>query len=137
MGHIASEYSGTDQSVRDLFADTLVWDNHLCATLQPGRDEFMAQLSRHKDAGVDVVCLNVGFDGAPAENTFLLLADCRRWLSEHSDKYALVGTAENIETARRAGKLSVCFDLEGGVCLYGQPSMVSLYYELGVRWMLF
>jgi membrane dipeptidase len=137
MGHIAVGHPNADQSLRQLFADTLVWDNHSCATLQPGHDEFMTQLRRHKAAGVDVVCLNVGFDGAPPENTFLLLADCRRWLHEHSKEYALVGSVEEIHQARRANKLAVCFDLEGGNCLYGRPSMVSLYYELGVRWMLF
>jgi membrane dipeptidase len=137
MGHISAEYANVEQSVRELLADSLVWDNHSCVTIQPGHIEFMAQLRRHKAAGVDVVCLNVGFDGAPPEHTFLLLADCRRWLKEHADEYALVGTVAEIESARRANKISVCFDLEGGTCLYGHPNMVSLYYELGVRWMLF
>lgn len=137
MGIISSESQKIDASLRNLFADTLVWDNHSCATLQPGHTEFLEQLRRHKDAGVDVVCLNVGFDGAPPENTFKLLADCRQWLQRNAEGYALAGTVTEIDSARRNHKLAVCFDLEGGVCLYGKPSLVSLYYDLGVRWMLF
>jgi len=137
MGRISHEHHAAPQSVRNLFADTLVWDNHSCATMRPGCTEFMEQLSRHRAAGVDVVCLNVGFDGTPPENTFRLLADCRRWLHARDDEYALASSVADIEQARREGRLAVCFDLEGGNCLYGQTSMVSLYYELGVRWMLF
>jgi membrane dipeptidase len=136
MGRISSELN-SDTSVRELFADALVWDNHSCATLQPGHQEFLGQLRRYKSVGVDVVCLNVGFDGAPRENTFKLLADCRQWLLQNAADYALVGTVAEIESARQNNKLSVCFDLEGGNCLYEQPNLVSLYYELGVRWMLF
>lgn len=137
MGRISLDHDPASRLVRDLFADTLVWDNHSCVTIRPGHAEFMEQLSRHRAAGVDVVCLNVGFDGAPPENTFQLLADCRRWLDTHNDAYTLVGSVADIEQARHDRKLAVCFDLEGGNCLYGQTSMVSLYYELGVRWMLF
>jgi len=137
MGHISSDRNDIPQAVRDLFAQTLVWDNHTCTTLTPGRGELMADLARHKRSGVDVVCVNVGFDPAPKENTLLLLADFRHWVQAHSREYVLAATVQDIERARRDDKLAVCFNIEGGVSLYGQISMVSLYYELGVRWMLF
>jgi membrane dipeptidase len=137
MGQITLDHPVAASAVRDLFADTLIWDNHTCTTIQPARAESLAQLERHRAAGVDLVTLNVGFDAAPAEHAVVLLADFRRWIRAHAQHYALIERVDDIERARRESKLGVCFNLEGGNCLFGQVSMVSLYYELGVRWMLF
>lgn len=136
MGSIAN-HQPAETAVRELFSRSLVWDHHTCTTIRPGRADSVAQLQRHRDAGIDVVGLNVGFDASPPEDAIKLLADFRRWLHQHSDEYAIVGTAEDIEKARRAGKLAVFFNIEGGNALAGQLSMVSLFYDLGVRWMLF
>jgi membrane dipeptidase len=114
-----------------------VWDNHTATTLTPFRSEWLAQLQRHRNTGVDVVCLNVGFDAAPPLNALLLLAEFRRWLRAHSDDFTLLESVDDIEAVRREGKLGVCFNLEGGCALFGNVNMVSLYYDLGVRWMLF
>lgn len=137
MGEIAPSRSDLTSAVRRLFAEATVWDNHTCTTISPASADSLAQLQRHRAAGVDVVTVNVGFDAAPAENAILLLADFRRWIKAHDDDYAIVERYEDIERAKKARKLAVCFNLEGGNCLFGQTSMVSLYYELGVRWMLF
>lgn len=137
MGAITLANSAVSADLRALLPDTLVWDNHTCTTVSPGEAHSVAQLERHKAAGVDVVTLNVGFDAAPNENAVRLLADFRHWIHAHPENYLLVERAEDIERARREGRLAVCFNIEGGNCLYGQVSMVSLYYELGVRWMLF
>lgn len=136
MGVIAN-HQPAETAVRELFARSLVWDHHTCTTIHPGRADSLAQLQRHRDAGIDVVGLNVGFDAAPPEDAIKLLADFRHWLNLHSDDYAIVGTVADIEKARREGKLAVFFNIEGGNALFGRVSMVSLYYDLGVRWMLF
>jgi membrane dipeptidase len=117
--------------------DSVVWDNHTCTTLRRGHADSLAQLARHREAGVDVVCLNVGFDLAPAEDTIVLLGEFRRWLLAHGDEYLLIESAADVELARNSGRLGVCFNIEGGNSLLGSSSMVSVYYELGVRWMLF
>lgn len=123
--------------VRQLFSESIIWDNHTCVTIRPGRPGALAELQRHRESGVDVVGLNVGFDAAPAQDAIKLIADFRQWLRTHTDDYALVGRFEDIERARRAQRLAVFFNIEGGNPLLEQVSMVSLYYELGVRWMLF
>lgn len=137
MGHIAPTLQQDAVAATKLFADGLIWDNHACPTLRPANAAALAELRRHKDAGVDVVCINVGFDAAPREDPIILLADFRRWLRSHSDQFILVESVQDIERARAERKLAVCFNLEGGRALYGHASMVSLYYDLGVRWMLF
>jgi len=45
-------------------------------------------------------------------------------------------TVEDIETVRGSGKLGIMFDLEGADTLNHRLSMVQLYYDVGVRWML-
>lgn len=137
MGQVASSLAANAGAAGRLFSESVVWDNHTCTTLRPGHADTLALLQRHRDSGADVVCMNVGFDAAPREDAIVLLADFRRWVRTHANHYVLVERADDIERARRDGKLAVCFNLEGGCALFGHASMVSLYYDLGVRWMLF
>jgi membrane dipeptidase len=48
----------------------------------------------------------------------------------------VVDAAEDLERARTTGRLAVSFDIEGANAIADQPSLVELYYDLGVRWML-
>lgn len=137
MGAITLEQSAISPDIRALFPHVLVWDNHTCTTVRPGEASSIAQLERHKASGVDAVTLNVGFDAAPNENAIRLIADFRHWIRAHPQDYLLVERACDIERAPKEGRLAVCFNIEGGNCLYEQASLVSLYYELGVRWLLF
>ena len=137
MGQITSPQVRCDSRTRALFADALVWDNHCSTTITPGKPEWTAELHRVRDSGIDVVGVNVSFDVAPPEHAFVLLAEIRRWLKDHPEHYALVGSVAEIERARREGRLAVFFNVEGGNALQRNASVVSLFYELGVRWMLF
>lgn len=120
----------------DLMAQSLVWDNHGCMPLRAGDAEYLPQLERYRNSGVDMVSLNVGFDTVPWENTFPILAHFRSWVRAHSDRYLLIETVSDIEVARSSDRLGICFDIEGGSALNDTLSMIELYYELGVRWML-
>lgn len=120
----------------ELLSRSLVWDNHGCMPLRPFDESFLPQLQRYKAAGVDVVSLNVGFGEQGIEEHVRQLAHFRRWLSLHGDEYMLVDTIDSIDRARACGKLAVCFDIEGANGIADQPSLIQLYYELGVRWML-
>lgn len=116
--------------------EPLVWDNHACMPLRPDDESFLPQLERYRRAGVTVVCLNVGFDAVPWENTLRMLGLFRSWVRQHSDRYLLVESTADVARARAENKLGVFFDIEGGSALNGQLSLVGLYYDLGVRWML-
>lgn len=137
MGLIQLEHPVSSNTVRNLFDRGLIWDNHTCTALEPNHAGSLEYLRRHKAAGVDVVTLNVGFDVVPNDYAIRLLADFRYWIATHPEEFHLVLRAEDIDQARRQNKLGVCFNIEGGCSLYEQVSMVSLYYDLGVRWMLF
>lgn len=137
MGSINLEQSKVTEQTRNLLSDALVWDDHLCMPLRPEDESFLPQLQRVKDSGCDVVSLNIGFDAMPWENAILTVSTMRRWLKRHADQYILIETVEDIERVRRENKLGVMFDLEGGVALNDHLPMIELYYDLGVRWMLF
>ena len=122
--------------VADLISTSMVWDNHGCMPLRPDDYSFLPRLQQYRDAGVNVAFINAGFDLMSWENTVAMLASFRHWIGAHPDDYCFADSVVNIEKAISENKLAVGFDIEGGVSLNGQLSMVELYYELGVRWML-
>ncbi len=121
---------------RNLLSASLVWDNHGCMPLRPFDEAFLPHLSRYKASGVDVASLNIGFGEQGIEQHVRVLAHFRRWLTLHDDEYILIETVDDIDRARAQGKLAVTFDIEGANAIADQPSLVQLYYDLGVRWML-
>lgn len=114
----------------------IVWDNHTCLPLRAGDERFLPQLERFKRAGVTVVSINVGFGEQGVEPHVRMLAHFRRWLLQRPDEYLLVHNADDVQRAKDSGKLGVLFDIEGANAIADQLSLVQLYYDLGVRWML-
>ena len=125
----------TDAAAR-LIETSLVWDHHVCMPLRPADPGFLPQLQRHRAAGFDAVTLNIGFGEQGVEAHLRMLASLRAWLLARPDEYVLVRTAEDIERARASGRLAVSFDIEGANAVDDQLSLVPLYHQLGVRWML-
>jgi membrane dipeptidase len=125
------------QETKQLMARTLVWDSHACMPLRPGDTSFLPQLERVRNAGVDVISLNISFDVVDSHDAFPVLATFRHWIREHAEHYTLVDTVADVERAKVAGKLAVMFDIEGGYAVADHPGLVELFYRLGVRWMLF
>ena len=124
-----------DRSHR-LLDEALVWDNHGCLPLRPHDESFLPQLRRYRDAQVDVAFINIGFGEQGVEEHVRMLAALRYWLRQRPDEFVLANSVEDIRRAKAEGKLAVGFDIEGMNAIADQPSLVHLYYELGVRWML-
>ena len=121
---------------RDRLASMLVWDNHACMPLTPHDTGFLPQLRRHRDAGADVVMVNVGFGDDGVEAHLRVLASMRDWLAANARDYRLIESVADIALARAAGQLAVGFDIEGANAVGDQLSLLGLYRDLGVRWML-
>jgi membrane dipeptidase len=119
-----------------LLERNLVWDNHGCMPIRPADESFLPQLARYRASGVDVVTLNVAWDGMPPDSALLMLATLRRWVLERSTLYCVIETADDLMRVKDSGRLGVLFDIEGGNALCGHLPLVQLYYDLGVRWML-
>jgi membrane dipeptidase len=126
----------TSSSARTLLDTSLVWDNHGCMPLRPFDESFLPQLSRYKAAGVKVVSLNIGYGEQGIEQHIRMAAALRQWVSLHQEQFVLVGTMAEIERASAEAKLGIFFDIEGMNAVADQLSMIQLYYDLGVRWML-
>ena len=116
-------------------ANSFVWDAH--AGVFPSPEVDLNLLEEWRDASVDYVSINVGFDVMDWQDTLATLAAYRRFVLANEERFALAGSVDDIDAARAAGKLAVAFDIEGMNALNGDLNMVSLYHALGVRQMLF
>ena len=125
-----------DTPTAQLLRDSVVWDNHTCLPLRPLDDRFLAQLARHKAAGFDAVTVNVGFGDQGPEAHLRMLAALRHWILARPDDYLLLESTKDVERAHATGRLAVGFDIEGANAIGDQISLIQLYHDLGVRWML-
>ena len=124
-------------SAATLLRSSIVWDNHGCMPVgRPHDTSFLPQLQRYRAAGVSAAMINVGFGDMGVEDHIRTLASMRHWLRARPDEYLLIDTADDIDRAHASGRLAVGFDIEGANAVADQISLVSLYHELGVRWML-
>lgn len=121
-------------TAKRLFQEHVVWDDH--AGFGPDPSVDLSKLQIWKDAGVDYLSIDVGYDVMDWRMTVKSLAAFRRWILA-ADGYRLVTSVEEVRQAKKAGDLAVTFDLEGMNCLDGSLDMVELYHALGVRQMLF
>lgn len=120
---------------RELLQHALVWDAHSGFMPEPTAD--LSNLAIWRDAGVDHLSINVGFDLLPWEHTLGTLNTFRQWILSHGDNFALAGSVRDILRAKAEGKMAVSFDIEGVNALDGRVEMVEAYHRLGVRQMLF
>jgi membrane dipeptidase len=124
------------ERARKLYSEALVWDDH--SGFDPvGGAHRLVQLQRWTKSGVHYLSINVGYDVIDWQQSLSVLAGFRAWLQQRPEQYRMVRTADDILRAKAEGKLAVTFDLEGMNALNGSADMVNVYYELGVRQMLF
>ena len=117
-----------------LFRDHVIWDDHAGFAPDPSVD--LGRLRTWKEAGVNYLSIDVGYDVMDWRDTVKSLAAFRRWILA-AEGYRLVRSVAEVREAKRAGDLAVTFDLEGMNALDGSLDMVELYHSLGVRQMLF
>jgi membrane dipeptidase len=113
----------------------IVWDNHACLPLRDV-DDWLPELWRYHDAGVDVVTVNIGDSLVPLETLIRTAASIRHFVHAHPGQYLMGLTPGDLRAAKASGRLAVCLDLEGVHALGEQVSLVEFLYEIGVRWML-
>jgi len=123
-------------TARQLIDAVPVWDHHACLPLRPNDPAFLPQLARHKAAGFDAITVNIGFGEQGPEEHLRMIAALRHWLVARPEEYMLLLEADDVERARSTGRLAVGFDIEGANAVGDQLSLIQLYYDLGVRWML-
>jgi membrane dipeptidase len=125
----------TAEQAAALCAKALIWDSH--SGFEPHPKADLGNLRRWRDAGVNYLSINVGYDVIPWDRSLHSLAAFRAWILAHPEDYVLVGSVADIRRAKRTGRMAVTFDLEGMNALHDDVHMVDLYHALGVRQMLF
>lgn len=118
-----------------LHSDALVWDNHACMPIDT-KNAFMHELERYITAGVDIAVLNIGDSDTSLDSQIRTAAAFRFWIRAHADRYMLIETVADISRARVEGKLGIAFNVEGAYAMGADLCVLSLYHDLGVRWML-
>ena len=117
-----------------IYSNALIWDAHAGFELTSERD--LETLSVWKDAGINYLSVNVGYDVRDWRTTIKNLSLARRWIDKQQD-IDLIGTISELDLARSKGHLAVSFDIEGMCAFDGSIEMVQLYYDLGVRQIAF
>lgn len=123
-------------NISALYRDSLVWDDHCGFEFEPDAP-LEPHLRPWREAGVDYLSVNVYFDPRPWTRAVENIAAIRRRLPEEVPYARLVSSVADIEAARDAGQMAITFDIEGMNALNGRSDLVALYYDLGVRHMLF
>jgi membrane dipeptidase len=98
--------------------------------------DFEAAMDEHLKHGVTFTSVTIASDEATVEGTVRWLGASRRHILARPEKYVLVDSGEDIERARRAGKMGINFHFQGTNSLLGDLSLVELYRKLGVGHML-
>jgi membrane dipeptidase len=135
MSHGAAKTWGISERAAELHRSALVWDDH--GGFGYSKASALEGLERWRAAGIDYLSINAGYDVMPWTKTLEATSQYRHWIRTHPDLFVQVETVDDVDRARREGKLAVAFDLEGMNALNGDIGMVDLYYRLGVRQMLF
>jgi membrane dipeptidase len=121
----------TNEEIKRIHQQSLVWDTHACFPLKPNAD--LGELKRYRDSGVNFVSINIGMDMDSFENVIQVLAGYRNYIHSHSEDYILALSVDDIFNAKKSGKLAIAFDLEGSEPLLGNIDLISFFYDLGVR----
>jgi len=118
-----------------LLQSALVWDNVFPINL-PGDvalGNSWEALERFRRAGVDIVSITLAGDNHNISQAFTLCAWARRQLLERENQLVLVRSVSDIETACSTHRLGVILHFEGTRCFERDPSVIELFYEIGIR----
>ncbi len=133
-GGAAAASSSAPSKGTELIHDALIWDDH--SGFDPVADYDLEHLEDWRQAGVNYLSIDVGYDVIGWERAIKNLGAYITWLERRSDKFLLVRRADDVLEAKKTGRMAITFDLEGMNALNGDASLVTLYYRLGVRQML-
>lgn len=127
--------SALSPAARALHEQAVVWDNHGCLSFS-GKEDFRDEFERYRQGGVTVAAVNIGDAEFDLATLMRMAARIRRFVKNNPADYLLVATADDVLEAKRSGRLGIFLDVEGVYAMGQDLSLISLYYDLGVRWML-
>jgi membrane dipeptidase len=140
----------TDEQVRKIHAAVLLIDTHNDVTgetiggldIGPRRDKGHTDIPRLKEGGVGAVFFAAYVStryiaGNRAAHRALEMIDTIRHdiVGRHPQTFDLATTADDIEAARKRGRIAALIGIEGGHAMEGSLRLLRDFYALGVRYM--
>lgn len=120
---------------RAIYRDALVWDMTVPYGMQHATDGVT--LPRFRKAGFGLVSLTIGGDKTFGPQPALAnIARVYEVCARQPEHYRLVGTIDDVDAARREGRLAITLNFQGTNALANDVGMVEVFYRLGVRHML-
>jgi membrane dipeptidase len=117
-------------------AANLIWDDHCGFEMFPDA-AISPLLEPWREAGVGYFSINVYYDRVHWTRCLENIAALRRRIPLEAPWCRLVASVAEIDAARDEGASAATFDIEGMNALNGRLDLVQVYYDLGVRHMLF
>ena len=127
---------GISKEAARVHREALVWDNTLPWTSGNMVERRAIYLPRMRASGYDVVSLTLGGDRNKMPESIKKIAEERNYFLAHPDDYVLVEKVDDIERAKREGKLGIIFHFQGTNPVNYDINMIETYYQLGIRHML-
>jgi membrane dipeptidase len=84
-------------------------------------------------SGLTAMKLTVGGFNAPFEDTLAEIAAVQRLIEGRTDLFMQIRRAEEIDAAKRTGKLGIIFSFESAAALEDKLDRINLFRALGVR----
>ena len=121
---------------QDFCGTHFIWDDHCGFEMTPDA-AIGPLLEPWRETGVNYFSINVCYDRVDWTRCLENIAALRRRIPLEAPWCRLVTSVAEIDAARDEGLAAATFDIEGMNALNGRLDLVQVYYDLGVRHMLF
>ena len=123
------------EKARSIYRSSLVWDMTVPYGMQHATDGVT--LPRFKKAGFGLVSLTLGGDKTfGPEGALANISKVYVVCAKNPDQFVLVRGIEDVDRARKEGKLAITINFQGTNVLANDLGLVEVFYRLGVRHML-
>lgn len=124
---------GVSKEVAELHADAFVWDmtQPIITPGLPARKDVL--FDKIAKAGFDLVSITMAVDGMDLREASQYIMSHRRFIEQRSERCIVVESIDDIERARREGRLAVGLHFQGSAPFEDNLDWVALFYRLGIR----
>ncbi len=123
------------EKARSIYRSSLVWDMTVPYGMQHATDGIT--LPRFRKAGFGLVSLTLGGDKTfGPEQALANISKAYAVCAKNPDLYVMVKGIDDVDRARKEGKLAITINFQGTNVLANDLGLVEVFYRLGVRHML-
>lgn len=119
---------------KQIFEDAIIIDGQLAFEhAMPWSFEAKWRLvDRYKNAGFHALTLSLGNEETTTEQALVYLAKVKKYIDEHSEKYILAKTKNDILQAKREQKIALRLMFQGTSFIGKNLDLLSIFHDLGI-----